>query len=388
MHCDVSSLELKAPLRLSYLKMQGAMRTVGLGCLLCLGAAACATTQSAPKAGPDRVQMEPVLVRAHADPLTGLSGYDAKQLLDVGNDEFDKEAYDRALTVYDKLLAEFPDSTHVPLALYNSGLCYERLEETEQAVLRFQRVIDMHPDAGTHRDALFRKAFLMGKLKRWTEVADTFWAARQLKNLNTMDELEARVGQGVGMFMQNDYPTAEFEFRSALNFYREKKKTEFLPAEYWVGQSRFYLGEIYAREMEGVALSAPSKAHDKWVDMMGKELEKKCELLLRAQNNFIRAIRVGHHGWATAAGFRIGALYERLYDDLIEVPVPPELTEDQKQAYREELQKRVGVLVTKAINVYEMSLEMAERVGQKNEWVDKTSESLERMKRLYLAQLD
>lgn len=358
--------------------------TVGLF----LGSAACATTGAQAPTGPKNVHMEPVLVRAHPDPLTGLSGYDAKQLLDLGNQEFEKEAYDRALTVYDKLVAEFPESVHVELAVYNSGLCYERLEEIEQAVLRFQRVIDEFASSSSYKDALFKKAFLMGKLKRWPDVADTFWAVRQIGALNTMDELEARVGQGVGMFMQHDYPTAEFEFRSALNFYEEKKKTEFLPAEYWVGQSRFYLGEIYAREMEEIALSAPSAAHNEWVEMMGKELEKKCELLLRAQNNFIRAIRVGHHGWATAAGFRIGALYEKLYDDLIEVPVPPDLTEDQKLAYREELQKRVGVLVTKAIKVYEMSLEMAERVGQKNEWVDKTSQSLERMKRLYLAQLD
>lgn len=364
---------------------------LGLGFLIALVGAGCATT-SAQRTdatnGPNKVHMEPVVVHAAQDPLTGLDGYDAKQLLEVGNQQFDQEAFDRALAVYDKLLAEFPQSEHVVLALYNTGLCYERLEEPEQALLRYQRLIDEHPGSGSHKDALFRKAFMSGKLKRWVDVADTFWAVRQLGNLNTMDELEARVGQGVGMFMQGDYPTAEFEFRSALNFHRDKSKQEFLPAEYWVGQSRFYLGEIYAREMEALALSAPSGDHDDWVEMMGKDLEKKCELLLRAQNNFIRAIRVGHHGWATAAGYRIGSLYERLHDDMVEVPVPPELTESQRDIYRHEVKERVRVLVMKAMKVYQMSLEMAERIGQKNEWVDKTSESLERMKALYLAQLD
>ncbi len=353
-----------------------------------VGASACATTAVTKDPGPLRVQMAPVVVKAQVDPLTGLDGYDAQQLLDFGSTEFDKAAFDRAVKFYDKLIAEFPESEHVLIALYNTGLCYERLEEPEQAVLRYQRVIDGYAGTKSQKDALFRKAFLMGGLKEWVQVADTFWAIRQLTNLNTMDELEARVGQGVGMFMQKDYATAEFEFRGALNFYRKNKTNEFLPAEYWVGQSRFYLGEIYARQMEQVILSAPKEADGEWVEAMGRELEKKCELLMRAQNNFIRTIRVGHHGWATAAGFRIGALYERLYDDLVEVPVPLELTEAQKAAYREELQKRVGILVTKAIKVYEMSLEMAARVGQKNEWVSKTSESLERMKKLYLAQLD
>lgn len=368
--------------------MRRSVGKLGWGLCLLLGSTACATTAAQKPAGPERVQMEPVVVHADKDPLTGLDGYDAKQLLDVGNEQFDKTAYDRAIIVYDKLITEFPKSEHVVLALYNTGLCYERLEEPEQAVLRFQRVIDEHPGSPSHKDALFRKAFMMGKLKRWVDVADTFWAVRQLPKLNTMDELEARVGQGVGMFMQGDFPTAEYEFRSALNFHREKSKKEFLPAEYWVGQSRFYLGEIYAREMEGIKLSPPKGDNDDWVEAMGADLKKKCELLLRAQNNFIRTIRVGHHGWATAAGYRIGSLYERLHDDMIEVPVPPDLTDDQKEVYREEVKERVRVLVMKAMKVYQMSLEMAARIGQKNEWVDKTTASLERMKALYLAQVD
>lgn len=364
------------------------VRHLGAGLLLLFGSAACATTAASRGSGPEKVRMEPVVVHAATDPLTGLEGYDARQLLELGNEEFDKTAYDRALKLYDKLVEEFPDSEHVVLAQYNSGLCYEKLEEHEEAAKRFRAVVEQHPDSPSRKDAMFKLAVTLGKLERWVEVADTFWAIRQLEGLTTMDELEARVGQGVGMFMQGDYPTAEHEFRSALNFYREKKDKEFLPAEYWVGQSRFYLGEIYAREMEAVTLSAPTGDDDDWVEMMGDELEKKCQLLLRAQNNFIRTIRVGHHGWATAAGFRIGSLYERLHDDLVKVPVPPELTESQEKIYRDEVRERVRVLVMKAMKVYQMSLEMAERIGQKNEWVDRTTASLERMKALYLAQLD
>jgi TolA-binding protein len=369
--------------------MQRAAVRFGGAVLTAWGLAACATTGAGSGAkGPEQVHMDPIVVHTQPDPLTGLEGYDAEQLMEVGRQQMAAEAWDRAVAVFERLLAEFPTSDYVASALYNTGLCLEHLAEWAQAADRYQRIIDGFAGGETARDAHFRKALMMGKLERWEDVANTFWAIRQLPGLSTLDELEARVGQGVGMFMQGDYATAESEFRGALSFYEDKKKGEFLPAEYWVGQSRFYLGEIYAREMEAIRLSAPAAAEKEWVEMMGAELEKKCDLLLRAQNNFIRTIRVGHHGWATAAGFRIGSLYERLYDDLIQVPVPPELSEEQQQVYREELKKRVEVLVTKAIKVYEMSLEMAERIGQKNEWVDKTSRSLERMKQLYLARLD
>jgi hypothetical protein len=105
---------------------------------------------------------------------------------------------------------------------------------------------------------------------------------------------------------------------------------------------------------------------------------------MRAQNNFIRAIRVGHTGWATAAGYRIGSLYERMYDDVLKVPVPQGLSEGGKEFYQNEVRKKVGVLVSKAIKIYEQSLEMAGRVNEKNEWVERTSKSLERMKSLYM----
>jgi hypothetical protein len=228
----------------------------------------------------------------------------------------------------------------------------------------------------------------LSKLGKWREVADTFWQVRQLGGLAVMDEIEARVGMGVAFFMQDDYDTAEKELLAMLSFYDVKSKEEFLPATYWIGQARFYLGEINARRFELYKIDGgPDNDPDKWKDKVGQELEEKCQLLLRAQNNLIRAIRAGHAGWATAAGFRIGSLYEKLYDDMIAVPVPPGLNDEAREVYINLLHERIAVLVTKAIQIYERSLELAERVGEKNEWVERTAAALERMKALALKSL-
>jgi tetratricopeptide (TPR) repeat protein len=351
--------------------------------------AACATTSGSTASGTHEkteIQMDPILVRNETDPLTGLDGYDASQLLELGNRLYANKDYDRAVKVFDRLIDTFSESELLPAAIYNSGLALEQLAEYAPALERFQRVVKEHPTAASWKDAWFRSSLCYGKLERWKEVADNYWAIRQLPSLTTMDELEARVGQGVGLFMQDDYATAEREFMQAVRFYEDKSREEYLPADYFMGQARFYLGEIAAREFEALKLEEPDVSDMKksWGDMMGEKLEQKCELLLRAQNNFIRTIRAGHNGWATAAGFRIGSLYERLYDDMMQVPVPPGLGEDGKAFYLSEVRKKVGVLVTKAIKIYEQSLEMATRVGEKNEWVERTSKSLERMKSLYL----
>lgn len=353
--------------------------------LLCLclgGVAACSTTTANQKT--DFVKMDPIVVKGATDDLTGLDGYDASQLLEKGNQLYSAGEFQKASEVFERLLSTFPDSELVPSALYNAGLAYEALSEHNKALERYETVIAKHATSASFKDALFRSAFCLAKLEKWQETADRFWQIRQRTDLSTMDELEARVGMGVGAFMQEDYPTAEKEFLSAVRFHDDKSKEEFLPADYFIGQARFYLGEIAAREFEKVELSIADVNKPGWEEMMGNKLEEKCELLMRAQNNFIRTIRVGHTGWATAAGFRIGSLYERMYDDVLKVPVPNGLSEGGKEYYLGEVRKKVGILVSKAIKIYEQSLEMAGRVNEKNEWVERTSKSLERMKSLYI----
>lgn len=350
--------------------------------LACASVVACSTQTAANKT--DYVHMDPIVVKSATDPLTGLDGYDASQLLEKGNQLYAANDFQRASEVFERLLTTFPDSELIPSALYNAGLVYEGLNDFNKALERYERVINEHASSPSLKDAMFRSALCYAKLEKWQETADRFWQIRQRTDLTTMDELEARVSGAVGSFMQDDYATAEKELMSALHFYDAHSKEEFLPADYYLGQARFYLGEIAAREFEKLELGDADVTKAGWEEMMGKKLEDKCELLMRAQNNFIRAIRVGHTGWATAAGFRIGALYERMYDDVLKVPVPQGLSEDGKEYYRGEVRKKVGVLVSKAIKIYEQSLEMAVRVGEKNEWVDRTSKSLERMKSLYM----
>jgi TolA-binding protein len=353
--------------------------------LLCFFAgagAACTTTNANQKA--DYVKMDPIVVKGETDPLTGLDGYDASQLLEKGNQLYASSDFPRAAAVFERLLTTFPDSELVPAAMYNAGLVYEAQSDHKKALEYYEKVVNVHPTSTSFKDALFRTAFCFAKLEMWQETADRFWQIRQRTDLTTMDELESRVGQGVGLFMLEDYATAEKEFMSAVRFYDDKSKEEFLPADYFIGQSRFYLGEIAAREFERVELGIADVNKPGWEEMMGEKLEEKCELLMRAQNNFIRTIRVGHTGWATAAGYRIGSLYERMYDDVLKVPVPNGLSEDGKEYYLGEVRKKVGTLVSKAIKIYEQSLEMAGRVNEKNEWVERTSKSLERMKSLYM----
>jgi hypothetical protein len=135
--------------------------------------------------------------------------------------------------------------------------------------------------------------------------------------------------------------------------------------------------EIAGRRFDEVKLAFPVAA-------LREALASKCELLLSAQHRYLRAIRLGDGRTAAVAGFRIGWLYESLYDALTGLEAPPELTNEQRAVYDEEVRARVGVLVGKAIRVYEKTLLVGRASAGAGPWVEKLETALDRLRALYL----
>ena len=115
---------------------------------------------------------------------------------------------------------------------------------------------------------------------------------------------------------------------------------------------------------------------------MARDLEDKSNLFLKAQATLFRCVRLHNAEWSVAAGFRIGQLYTRLIDDIHNAEVPDDLDEETIAAYREELWKHTGHLARRAVVVFEKNIELAVRLGQRGEWVERSRSELGRMKEL------
>ena len=89
--------------------------------------------ESSTTAAAAAVEMDGLVVHPEEDPLVGLDSYDAETLLEMGADAFRHQAFDRSAQLYAKLVREFPDAKVTPLARYNAGLSYERLEDWSAA---------------------------------------------------------------------------------------------------------------------------------------------------------------------------------------------------------------------------------------------------------------
>src|SRR5215813_12702419 len=339
--------------------------------------AACSSLRGQKREEPPaaQIQMDPIVITGDAH----LEKLNDEELFAAGESAFAAHDYRAAARYFDRLVDFHPESKHLRSAAYNAGLAHEKNGDWEDALWRFSLLADPARGTGEALDAAFRQAEALYHLARYAVAIAILTELGARADLTDGERLQAQVQRGVCELEDGRVEVAEATFRRALADYQAMEDRgpvdDFYPA-----QAQFFLGEIYRLRYQMVSLD-PNQG----VDELAKDLEYKAELLLSAQGHYLRAIRMGHRYWSTASGERIGALYESLYEHLVSSPVPKELDEEEAQIYRQELRKKIRVLITKAINVYERTLEAAERVGAANPFVERTRESLQKMKELLIA---
>ncbi|RKH09995.1 hypothetical protein D7Y13_33770 [Corallococcus praedator] len=361
----------------------GARRWLGLGALaLGLTLTGCRTTGTAAKPGAPQakqvVEFDPVTVTADLE----LDRLNDEELFAGGTSAFAANDFKQAARYFGRLVDFHPDSPHRRQALYNAGLAHQRLKEWDDAYGRFSELAEPAKGQGDALEASFRVAETLYHLERYDEATQMLSTLVARDDLPAGRRIEAQVQQGICQVESGKTDDAEATLRKALTAYDalpDKAEVE----DYFPAQAHFFVGEIYRLHYEAVKLEASRGS-----DGLAKDLNYKAELLLSAQGHYLRSIRVGNGYWATAAGAQIGALYENLYEHMVNSPTPPELNAEEAGVYRQELRKKIRVLLTKSINIYERTLEAAERIGSQSAFVDRTRQSLEKVKRLLLADAD
>ena len=199
-------------------------------------------------------------------------------------------------------------------------------------------------------------------------------------------------------------PTAEYRFLEARRIVRkETEKRRMDHMQFFQAQASFYLAELAHLEFSEFHLKWPTEkdvlkqtakltaaggtgddANKALGDLLGSQLEEKCQRLLRAQYQYLRAIREGHAGWASASGYNVGHMYEEMHEEMVALPAPNDLTVEQKELYVQMVRKKVLILLEKAEKTYSQTADMVTRTGSDGEWGDKTRKSLENVRRRLL----
>ena len=296
---------------------------------------------------------------------------------------FKAKNWAEALRLFDLLIKEYPDQVGRYAIEFNAGLCLTRLERHADAAKRF--ALARHYSAGTRnaRDAIFLEAEAHEALGQWPQAAELYRAMLEDPEihkeiggkLGLLDELEAWARLGIALRKAGDPTRADKAFKSAERLYEDNREAPLVADSEWVARAMFERAEIFYELFASIRFRLP-------VERMKRELEDKSNLFLKAEGIYYRCVRLQNRPWSLAAGLAIGNLYSRLITDIEGAEVPNDLDEYTMEVYRDELWNHNEKLAKRALIIYQKNMELAERLGDKGDWVEKSYQGLKRMEGL------
>ena len=351
--------------------------------VLVLGlAAGCGTTAGQGQGGQSgpapevHLDMDPIKIEATTDAGgTHIDAFDAPELFEQAGKALSDKRLDAAVKGYEKLLKNFPESSYARPALYNLGLAHIDRKDWAAAVTAFRSLVEKYPSHADAKDSLFQLGACYAEQENWPASAEVFARVLERSDLNADDRIEALARRGFAQFNLGDLDAAEKTFRAAMVFKQKIESEERLSTDFYLAFSQYHLGQIFHARFRKAALRMPEAQLD-------KDLEEKAHLLLTAQRAYIDTIKFGNPGWASAAGFQVGSLYEELYDAFMNVPIPPELDTEARAIYQEELHKKIRILLEKSLRWQRENILMIERLGVSTDWAQKSRLAYNKLLRL------
>jgi tetratricopeptide (TPR) repeat protein len=345
---------------------------------------ACGGTSVGQPTTPSRSVLEMDEVRisaARGEEGYNFEAYDASELFERATQLLNQQHCTEAVALYDRVVAEFQGSGYASAALYNAGLCLQAQGEFAGGAQRYARLREAYPDSEDRKDASFQLAEVWVQLERWGDVlalSDELLARSEL----TADErLEGMARRGQALLGLGRLDEATAYCRGALSYFRGRPPGE-IKDEFFAAANNYVLAESARARQQAMAFPAGVQAQK-------DVLLRRAELVLEAQREYLNTIafkNLGNYHWAAASGYRIGAMYEELWQAVTEAPVPGNLPRAARAEYHAELAKLIVPLIRNAIRYWEATELSIERAGIKTPWAAKIQADLERVRGLLLEQ--
>ncbi|TNE51766.1 MAG: tetratricopeptide repeat protein [Deltaproteobacteria bacterium] len=347
------------------------IRTLGLVALGCFLLQGCVKpTQVRVKTAKKQVlSMGPMVFVAKKGKVIHIEHYSDEQLFDKGGQAYRAGKFAEAKRYYLRLVNYKPKSEYVADTLYNLGLALEKLDDFQLAAKMYKRLLARNLDQKTRRDTEFRLGGALSATKQWKEAETLYTRLKAYKGLMTPDRIEVMTRLAVALQEQEKHNQALLLFHDATRLYRRASKKEFLGKDYFTAMAHFRIGHFYEQRFR-------KRLFRKTIDDMKQDLQSKAQDLLTAQAHYMRSMRVGNSHWLVASLYRVGGMYQQMYKDMMNAPLP-NLSKEENSVYQCMLKKKIRILLTKAVYAYERNIQAAQVLNvQDSDWIQKTKKQL------------
>ncbi len=298
---------------------------------------------------------------------------DVAELFADGQTSLRQGDYRGAALTFDRIVAHESEGLWLERALFQGALAHEALGDLEAAAQRFEQLGRRLPSAQLANEALVRSLRVRLHQEAWAAAGQTALVyLERYPNAAPGSRILAYAARALELLAAARQEEAEYAVAKGLEIVDRLQldRAGRIPRD--LAQLYFALGEARRHRAEAATLSGDVKE-------FAARLERRCELLLEAQSAYSDTMRAYDAHWSTMAGYRVGELYERLHQELMQIPPPRATDEHERQLFEGAMRLRYSVLSSKAASMLEHTLAMATRTGESSEWVRRTEQSLRKL---------
>lgn len=259
---------------------------------------------------------------------------------------FETMAYfDRAAEAYELVVQKYPKSEFGADALFNAGVLRQALGEPKRAIDHYEDYAKRYRERKDAPEVAFRIGVV------YEEAGDDGRADRAYRDYaktyrrGGAHVIEAHTRAGRLALSLGHTRRAKEELKQALDLYKKADAGEKKTEQKWAAEARYQEGELIYRDYKKIQLDVPPRK-------LESTLKAKTRMLEKAQGVYLEVVDFGNLQWATASLFRIGEVYEEFATALREAPVPPGLSEDDQNLYRDALESHIVQIEERAIELY------------------------------------
>lgn len=321
------------------------------------------TNVSAPGSKDNSLELSRTVVTPH-------SASDIQELFEKATADGEAKRYEASAAGFERVFQLDPNGPLADRSLFESAEMYDLAGKHEEALARYEQVARRFPKSPLDRVARVRALRLLTYLERYAragELAES--TAAKYSDLVSFDQLAVLAARALSRLAAGDDVQAE----NAISKARDIIEAENLdaagrvPAE--LAPVYFALGELRRMRAERIHF-VPVPAN------FGAVLEQRCQLLLDAQSAYSDAMRAYDAHWSAMAGYRVGELYQKLHEEMMQVP-PPQAADtlSKRQLFEGAMRLRYSILLEKAKSMLDHTVTMAERTGEQSAWVLKSRQA-------------
>ena len=338
------------------------------------GLAACSSGSTSPQSSPALMEEVRIVPRRTGSGEFEFESYDAEQLFTRGTTLLKRGKCQAAVRYYDHLTLNFVASHYVAPALYNAGLCLQQTKAYAEAANRFKELLERFPGSPDAKHANFHLVSLELQLHSYDAALGRADDLLSKHILSTEERIEVMAARARALYGLQRFTEAERQALGVLQYVESSPQQSELAHMDAVAAANFLLAEVLQSRAALVSLQAKTRQEQHHA------LERRTNLTLEAQREYLATIRRASPYWAVAAGYQIGRMYEAMWTELAAASVPDDIAPEAHEAYRSELRELIRPLVQHAIRYWELTLRMVERMGVRSEWTERVRRDLERVR--------